>query len=133
MERRSVCWGPAGDDGCSATKLKSELEAARLDVHALLHGLVRAQGFEETPNDLRRLRRLDAKLGAGLAALMTQPTTSDLMTLKKLKTDFEHRWPALRETLLRFLDDGVRIQVEVRSRATRSRFVSRDAYGELLE
>lgn len=100
----------------------------------MLHGLVRAQTFEELHDELGRLRRIDEKLGAALNRLGVDPAaTRDLTAAEKLRAAFQRRWPRLREEVLESFDDRQRLAVELRERSTRSRLTQRDAYGELRE
>ena len=111
--------------------LRSQLEAARLDLRALYRALDRMRLAQDLPAPLRRLQELDADFAEALWVLDQPRGKFDLPAMIKDTLASLSRLPGARAALLASFDDATRAQLDERAQATREVISPADAYLEV--
>ena len=112
-------------------ELRTELEAARLDLRALYRALDRLRLAQDLPAELGRLQELDADFAEALWVLDQPRGRFDLTAMTRDTVESLARFPAARERFLALFDGLTRELLEQRVQVTRGGLSPDDAYLEI--
>ena len=112
-------------------ELRTQLEAARLDLRALYRALDRLRLAQDLPAELGRLQELDADFAEALWVLDQPRGRFDLTAMTRDTVESLARLPAARERFLALFDGLTRELLEQRVQVTRGGLSPDDAYLEI--
>lgn len=112
-------------------ELRTQLEAARLDLRALYRALDRLRLTQDLPAELGRLQELDADFAEALWVLDQPRGRFDLTAMTRDTVESLARLPAARERFLALFDGLTRELLEQRVQVTRGGLSPDDAYLEI--
>lgn len=114
-----------------SAELRTQLEAARLDLRALYRALDRLGLTQDLPAELGHLQELDADFAEALWVLDQPRGRFDLTAMTRDTVESLARLPAARERFLALFDGLTRELLEQRVQVTRGGLSPDDAYLEI--
>ena len=112
-------------------ELRTQLEAARLDLRAVYRSLDRLRMAQDLPAELGQLQELDADFAEALWVLEQPRGRFDLIAMTRDTVESLARLPAARERFLSLFDGLTRELLEQRVQVTRGGLSPDDAYLEV--